>query len=196
LLGLGIFFSVRNGGVPGLAGSIAAFGCFFLFVILLVIVMVALGLLRPFFARAAALEDLGVRASFRRGWQIVKANLKSAALLWLVVVGLSIGYWVVSIILVIMLIPVFIITGTAGLIVAAIPALAAFGVTSFFASGPLVWIIAALIALPFFMVITLSPLFLVGGWAEIYISSLWTLAYREMKALEIGDLPQAPVKVD
>jgi len=196
LLGLWIFFNIRNGGVPGLAGSIAAFGCFFLFVILLVIVMVALGLLRPFFARAAALEDLGVKASFRRGWQMVRANLKSAALLWLVVVGLSIGYWVVSIILLIMLIPVFIITGTAGLIVAAIPALAAFGVTSFFASGPLVWIIAALIALPFFLVVTLSPLFLVGGWAEVYISSLWTLAFREMKALEIGDLPEAPVKVD
>jgi hypothetical protein len=196
LLGLWVYFSVRNGGVPGVAGSIAAFGCFFLFVILLVIVMIALALLRPFFARSATLEDLGVGASFRRGWQMVRANWKSAALLWLVVVGLSIGYGIVSIILVIMLIPVFIITGTAGLIVAAIPALAAFGVASFFASGPLIWIIAAFIALPFFLVITFSPLLLVGGWAEIFISSLWTLAYREMKALEIGNLPIAPVKVD
>jgi hypothetical protein len=33
-------------------------------------------------------------------------------------------------------------------------------------------------------VVTFSPIFLVSGWGQIYQSSVWTLTYRELKALE------------
>jgi len=184
LLGLGIYFSVKNGVGSALAISIAAIGCTFLFIFVFIVLMVFLGLLRPFFARVAVLENVGVGAAFQRGWQMVRRNWKSAALLWLVMIGLWIGSWLATIIVLIILIPVFIITGIAGLVVAVIPGLAAFGVTSLFASGPLTWIIAALVALPFFLLVLLSPLVLIGGWVQVYTSSVWTLAYREMKTLE------------
>ena len=93
-------------------------------------------LLRPFITRTAVLENVGVGESFRRGWHMVRSNLKSAALLWAVMIGLWIGSWLGTIILIVMLIPVFILTGITGLVVAVIPGLAAFGITSLFASGP------------------------------------------------------------
>ena len=74
---------------------------------------------------------------------------------------------------------------------AAIPGGIAFGISSIFASGPLVWIIAALVALPFFFTLLFSPLILFSGWAQVYGSSIWTLAYREMKALETLSRPDA-----
>jgi hypothetical protein len=46
------------------------------------------------------------------------------------------------------------------------------------------WIFAALIGLPFFLVVAFSPVLLVSGWGRIYQSSAWTLTYRELKALE------------
>ena len=195
LLGLGIFFSLKNGGGSALAISLVAIGCLILFIFILIVLIVPLVLLRPFFARVAVLDNLGVGESFRHGWQMVRHNLKSAALLWAVMIGLWIGSWLGTIILIIMLIPVFIVTGITGLVVAAIPGLAAFGITSIFASGPLVWIIAALVALPFLLLVLLSPLLLVGGWVEVYTSSVWTLAFREIKALEPVTRPEVPASV-
>ena len=184
LLGLGIYLSATGGNAPSALVIVAAVGCFFLFIFLVIIVMVFLGLLRPFIARVAVLENAGVGASFRHGWQIVRRNWKSAGLLWLVMIGLSIGVGLGTIVVFFLLIPVFILTGVAGLVLAAIPGGIAFGISSIFTSGPLVWIIATLVALPFFFTVLFSPLVLFSGLAQVYGSSVWTLGYREMKALE------------
>ncbi len=187
IIGVGVlfFFSVESGS-NGLAfgGTVAAIGCAFLFIFAFIILMIFLGLLRQFFVREAALEDAGVGESFSRGWAMFKRNWKSAALMWLVMLGIGIGFGIGVMLLFFLLIPVYLITGLAGLIVAAIPGLVAFGVTSLFASGPLTWIIAILVALPFFFLVLFSPLFLISGWYNIYESSVWTLTYREIKALE------------
>ncbi len=46
------------------------------------------------------------------------------------------------------------------------------------------WIFAAIIGLPLFGVVAFSPILLVSGWGLVYQSSVWTLTYRELKALE------------
>ncbi|MDO9130376.1 MAG: hypothetical protein Q7U34_10970, partial [Anaerolineales bacterium] len=96
--------------------------------------------------------------------------------------------------LLIILIPAFIITGLAGLIVAAIPGLIAFGVASLFTSGPLTWIIGILAALPFFFLVLGSPLLLIGGWMQIFQSSVWTLTYREFKFLGAATPDEIPAQ--
>jgi hypothetical protein len=197
LVGLGVLFfiSVTNNGQPAaIAGAIFAIGCAFIFIFAFILLMVFLGLLRKFFVRAAALDNTGIRESFQHGWQIFRGNWKSAGLMWLVMVGIGIGYNIAGIILLFVLIPVFIITGVAGLIVAALPGLVAFGITSIFAGGPLAWIIAILVALPFFLLILGSPMLLIGGWMQIFTSSVWTLAYREMKALQGIPPAEIPAK--
>jgi hypothetical protein len=187
LTGLGILFyiSVTNSNsAMAVGGTVAAIGCTFLFILALIIVMVFLGLLRQFFVRAAALEDARIGESFRGGWAMFKRNWKSAALMWLVMLGIGIGYGIVGLIIFFLLIPAYLVLLLPAALVAAIPAAIALGITSIFASGPLAWIVAALVAIPFFFFVIFAPLSLVGGWYMLYTNNVWTLTYREMKALE------------
>jgi hypothetical protein len=194
-LGLLIFFSFANGSnALAVSGTVAAIGCAFVFLFAFAILMVFLSLLRQFFARAAVLEEAGIGESYRRGWALFKNNWKSAALMWLVMLGVGIGYGIVGMILFFLLIPAYLILLLPAVLVAAIPAAIALGITSIFASGAVAWIVAALVALPFFLTITLAPLTLVSGWYVIYTSSVWTLTYREMKALEVVKPEEIPAK--
>ena len=187
LVGLGalVFFSATNAGSTlAIGGMIAAGGCALLFVLVFVVLMVFLGLLRPFFVRAAALEETRIGDSFRRGWSMFKGNWKSAALMWLAMIGIGIGYGIVILIIFFMLIPAYILLALPAVIVAAIPATFVFAITSIFSSGVVAWVAAALVALPFFLLVVFAPLTLVSGWYQIFSANVWTLTYREIKALE------------
>ncbi|MFH2104012.1 MAG: hypothetical protein ABIJ39_11730 [Chloroflexota bacterium] len=185
-IGALVYFSVEGGSEAAAVTSIVtAIGCLFLFIFIFALGMTFLGLLRQFFWRVVALENTGTREAFRRGWQMFKGNWQSAGLMWLVMLGLGIGFAIASIFIVLLLIPAFIITALAGLLVSAIPGLIIVGIVSLFASGPLPWIIAVILILPLFFVITGSPMLLITGWAQLYGSIIWTLTYREMKALEL-----------
>jgi hypothetical protein len=184
-LGVLVYFSVRNGSQTAIAtGVIAGIGCAFLFIFAFIILMVVLGLLRQFFVRAAALENTRIGDSFRLGWAMFKANWKSAALMWLVMLGIGIGFGIGMLIVFFLLIPAYLVLILPAAIVGLIPGLIAFGITSIFASGPLAWILGLLFALPFFFLVLFAPLSLVGGWYKIFESGVWTLTYREMKTLE------------
>jgi hypothetical protein len=187
LTGLGVlfFFSVINGNAAlAIGGTIATIGCAFMFIFAFIVLMVFLSLLRQFFVRAAALDEAGIGESFHCGWAMFKNNWKSAALMWLVMLGIGIAFGIAGMILFFLLIPAYLILVLPAALVAAIPAAIALGITSIFASGPLAWIVAALVAVPFFLMIILAPLTLVSGWYMIYTSGVWTLTYREIKALE------------
>ena len=166
--------------------SIAAMVGLVFFVIFVVIILsILLNLLRHFFWRASVLEDAGVRESLRRGFAMVRENWKSVGLMWLVMLGLGIGWIIVSIIAVIITIPVVIVTSIIAAIVVAVPGLLLVGVFSLFLSGPLSWIAAALFVLPLFLIIAFSPWLLLGSWKTVYTSTVWTLTYREIKALPV-----------
>ena len=183
-LGVAVFFSVVNGSRIAIASSvIASIGCFFLFIFVMIVLGVLLGLLRQFFIRMAALENTGVGDSFRKGWEMFKLNWKSAALMWLIMLGVGIGVGIATVIVFFLLIPAYIILAVPAILVAAIPGLIAFGITSLFINGVVAWIVGIIIALPFFFTIVFAPLFLVSGWVKIYESSVWTLTFREIKAL-------------
>jgi hypothetical protein len=184
-LGLLVYLSVKNGSQAAIATSvIVTIGCAFLFIFAFIILMVLLSLLRQFFVRAAALENTGIGESFRSGWAMFKRNWKSAGLMWLVMVGIGIGVGIAGLIVFFILIPAYLVLILPAAIVATIPGLIVFGITSIFASGPLAWILGLLAAVPFFLVIVFIPLSFVSGWYVIYESNVWTLTYREMKALE------------
>ena len=157
-----------------------------------VILTIFLNLLRHFVWRACALEGLGVQESFRRGWELVRENWKSVGLMWLVMIGLGIVWAVASIILVIITIPlVFVSAG-----IAAIPILLLSGLFSMFLSNTLAWVLAILFILPLFLTMAFFPLLVLGGWQAVFTSSVWTLTYREIKAIpngkvEVQELPAA-----
>lgn len=173
-------------------GVVAAVGLGTLSIFLFIVAAVFLGLLRNFFMRAAALDGAGVFESFRLGWSMFWRNWKSAGLMWLVMIGIGIGFGILGLILFFLLIPVYLILLVPAVLVAALPALVALGITSIFASGPLAWIIAVLVAIPFFFLTLFFPLVVINGLYKIYESSVWTLTYREIKSLETVASPGLP----
>lgn len=162
---------------------VAMIGLVFLVIFVVIILSIILGLLRQFFWRVCVLEDASVGASLRRGFTMVRENWKNVGLMWLVMIGLGIAWAIVSIIAVIITIPLVIVTGIIAAVVLAIPALLLVGLFSLFLGGPLPWIAGALFVLPLFLIIAFSPWLLLGSWQTVYTSTVWTLTYREIKAL-------------
>ena len=180
--------------VTNAVGVVAAIGLGFVSLFFLIVVSVFLNLLRNFMARAAALEGLGVNESMQYGWAMFRRNWKSAGLMWLVMIGIWFGIGIVGLIVFFLLIPAYLVMLIPAAIAAILPGLIAFGVTSIFASSPLAWIIAFLAAAPFFFIILFAPLLVFLGWYKIYESNVWTLTYREIKALESLSAPASPVE--
>jgi hypothetical protein len=168
----------------GVIGTVAAVGLFFLFIFLAIIVGTVLSLLIKFFWRACVLEGLGVTDSIRHGFDMVRRHLKDVVIMWLIMVGIHIG-WIIALILIsILLIPVILLLIVVGGIVGGLPALAVWGLTSIFFEGVVPWILAALIGAPIFILIVAVPWLFLGGLMEVFKSSVWTLTYRELCALE------------
>jgi hypothetical protein len=180
-----IIYTMVAGGSDSLAAVsvIAGIGGAFLAIFVVVILSIVLGLLRHFFWRACALENLGVGESLRRGFSLVQENWKSVGLMWLIMIGLGIAWALVSIIAIILTIPVVAITAIIGAVVAAVPGLLLVGLFSLFLNGYLPWIVAGIFVLPLFFLIAFSPWGLLTAWQQVFTSTVWTLTYREIKAL-------------
>lgn len=164
---------------------IAGIGLVFLFGFITVILMTVLYLVRDFAWRMAILEDKGVGDSFRSAFALLKRNWKNAGLMWLVVLGLKIAWALVFFLLMLPLLVISIVTMIGGILAALAPALVTAGLASLFSAPDFwPWVFAAIIGLPFFSVVAFSPILLVSGWGYIYQSSVWTLTYRELKAIE------------
>ncbi len=162
---------------------IASVALLFLVFIVVAIVSIFLALLRNFFWRVCALENVGVRESLRRGFQMVRDNWKNVGIMWLVMIGLGIVWAVVSILALLLTLPVVAITGVIAALVAIIPAVLVGGLTSIVLPGWLPWIVGIVFVLPLFLVIAFSPWLLLGSWQTVFTSTVWTLVYRELKAL-------------
>jgi len=193
--GLLVFFSMSSTfQVTNITGIVFAIGLGFLSLFLMIVVAIFLTLLRNFFVRAAALEGLGVKASLQFGWEMFKRNWKSAGLMLLVMVGIGIAFGITGLIVFFLLIPAYIVLLIPAALAAGVPALIAYGIASIFTSGPLVWVIAVLSAIPLFFTVLFAPLMLFSGWYKIYESNVWTLTYREIKAMESLAAPELPAK--
>lgn len=176
-------------------GIVSVIGVVFLLLFVVVIVSIVLGLLRHFFWRVSVLEDLGVSESLKRGFAMVRENWKNVGLMWLIMIGLGIAWALVSIIAIIITIPVVAITAIGAALVVAVPGLLLVGFFSLFLSGYLPWIVGGLFVAPLFFTLAFSPWVLLTAWQQVFSSTVWTLTYRELKALpaEIPDMEIGPV---
>jgi len=183
-MGISIYFAVATGGFNFAAFSIVStIVIAFLAIFAVIILSVVLRLLRNFFWRVSVLEDADVRESFKRGWALVRENWKNVGLMWLVMIGLGIVWVVASVILFFISIPVVIVTAVIALLVVAVPFLLLGGIFSIFLTGWLPWAAGGLFVLPLFFTVAFSPWILLGSWQAVYTSTVWTLTYRELKAV-------------
>jgi hypothetical protein len=185
LIGLGVFLIIlADNTFLTITGIIAAIGLTFLLIFLGVIIGIGLSLLRDFFWRACVLEQVGVREAIRQGWNMVMRNWKSVGLMWLIMIAVRIAWGLGLLVALILCIPLLLVTGLAGILVGGLPTLLVGGISSLFLSGPLPWIVGLIAGLPFFLLVAFSPLFFLRGLELIYNSTVWTLTYRELQALQ------------
>ena len=147
--------------------TVAGIGMFFLTILVAIVVSVVLGLLKPFFRRASALEELGVFASIRQGYQVVRQNLKDVGLMWLIMLGIALAWPI-------LIVPVFLLVGLSGLVLGVL-----FGLMVGGFAGVIWGVVAGLIILALIVII---PLAFLEGLREVFNSSTWTVTYRELQA--------------
>ncbi len=82
------------------------------------------------------------------------------------------------------MIPVTIALVLLGLVIGGLPALLVGGLASLTFEGAVPWILGVVVGLPIFILVIAAPGLLIGGLAEVFRSSVWTLTYRELHALE------------
>ncbi len=160
----------------GVVGTVTAIGFFFLLILVGIVISVALGLFKPFFRRACALEGLGVIESIRKGYFVVRRNFKDVGIMWLIMLGIKIG-WPILMIPIGLLVVILgaLLGGAAALIVGTLTGLAFGGVTP--------WIFAAALGFPIFLIVVVLPLGFLNGLRETFFSSTWTLTYREVTSI-------------
>jgi hypothetical protein len=172
-----------RGGNFAVAGIVGVIGVVFLTIFVVAILSILLRLLRQFFWRVCALEEVDVVESLRRGFGLVRENWKDVGLMWLIMIGLGVAWMLVSFIAGMLMIPVVLVTGAIGAVVAAIPGLLLVGLFSMFLNGYLPWIAGGIFILPLFFIIAFSPWILLTAWQMVYASTVWTLTYRDIKTL-------------
>jgi hypothetical protein len=161
----------------GAVGTLATIGLAFLFVLLAIVVAVVLTLLARFFRRACALDGLGVVESIRHGFGVVRDHFRDVAIMWLIMVGVSLGAGVLFFVAALLLVGL-------GLLAGVVPALVVGGLASLVSEGAVPWILAAAVGAPVFLMVLILPLLFLSGLFEIFKSSVWTLTYRQLRALE------------
>lgn len=160
-----------------IVGSVIAGGLALLVIFALIIASLAVSLIVLFARRACALEDLGVRASIRRGYEMVRGRLGDAVLMGVMMFGIGLIWALITI-------PIFLAILAAAALFGGLPALLVGSIVGLFASGHTPWIVAAVVGIPLFLIALIIPGTLIGGWQQVFSSTTWTLTYRETLALE------------
>ncbi len=168
---------ITGDNTAGIIGTAATVAMVIPLILLVIAVSVVLTLLTHFFRRACALEEVGVIEAIRQGYGLVRRHLQDVAVMWLIMFGLGIAW-------LLLMIPVTIALVLLGLVIGGLPALLVGGLASLTFEGAVPWILGVVVGLPIFILVIAAPGLLIGGLAEVFRSSVWTLTYRELHALE------------
>jgi hypothetical protein len=143
-------------------------------IFLAILVAAALSLFKPTFRRACVLERLGVLGAIRQGAATVRQHFADTGITWLVVFGLNLAWPLFIVPVTIALAGVAIFMGGASALVTA-------GLANLTLEGALVWILTVIVGISVFLLVLAVPLAFLGGLREVFVSSAWTLTYRELR---------------
>lgn len=173
-----VLMAIPGGSAAIFTGAVITGGLFFLAILATILGVALLALVRVFIHRACVLEGLGVFTAILSGITTLRSDLKGAGLVWLVWVGLR-TIWPIF------MLPVGLLLLGLAIFIGGLPALLVGGMASLFAeAGDLPVILGGLVGVTLFMLSLIVPLVLLEGLLEVYISSMWTLTYREMHSRE------------
>lgn len=177
LVGLIIFAAILVLSIPGILLTTATMGigalCLIPLICLLVPIIWAVMLVVEQANIALVVENLGITGAIRRGWQVVRENIGSMLVMWLILVlgvGL-IGSLIIGL----------------PLVIVAAPLIAGY------ASGTYDAIQAGWITFGILFLIYLPILLILSGILKAYISSAWTLTFMRLTAKPSQLMPVEPL---
>ncbi len=178
-----VVFGIK-GSAPAavIVGSLLSGGLFAVGIVLAIAVGTLLSVLKRFFRQACALESLGVIAAIRRGWTVVRRKPAEVLVMWLIMLGITLGWGVMIALSFVVLFPLLLLFIVLGGVAGALPAYLVFLLASLVTEGALPVLLAIVVGLPIFILVMLAPWWCLGGLLEVFQSSAWTLTYRELRA--------------
>lgn len=165
--------------------ALSTAGLFFVAIAAVIVFGAVLGVVRRLAWRACAVEGLGVMASIRRGWIVARQHLKESGIIYLMALA---THWVWQL----ALLPVTLLLIGMGVLAGGLPAVLAGGIASLAATGDAPVFIAVAVGVPIFLFVMIAPLIWLSGLREVFLSSVWTLAYRELRSAEVSEPKQVP----
>ena len=169
---LPVLLGFLSGGTPTLVNIVPTIGLVFLVIFIAVVVGVLLALVIQIMQRVCVLQEKGVFEAIRQGFQMVRQNLKSVFLMWLILVGISIGYGLLTIPVALILVVAWHCGGW-NCSWGSVPDRACRRHPDGLASSP-----PPLWAGCVFILVLALPLLFLGGLKQTYFSTTWTLVYR------------------
>ncbi len=174
-----VLLSILLGGLAVIAGMLMTIGLGMLALFAAILVAALVAMVREVIYRECVLRGRGVLESIGSGVRTFRANLKNVFLLWLLLLAIQIIYFVAAIPVVIILLAVgTVVGGVAGALL----------YLALQAGSVLTAILTAVVVgLLLLVVVVAVPMLFVRGLKETYLSTAWTLGYREIPP----SLPQA-----
>ena len=157
---VGSGFAFTSSDAAGAMGIVTSILCGGVFCCGMVILAIILQQIRIYAERAAIVEDLGWIEAFKRGWDVLKANLGPTILFWIIFFAIGVAFFI---------------------LIAVVLTATAFPFIALMANidpGP--WIFAPICCGGLVFMIVAA---LVSAIVQTYTSATWTLAYREMVGL-------------
>jgi hypothetical protein len=166
------------------AGSLLTGSLFMAGTVLAIVAGSLLSALKRLFRQACALESLGVLASIRRGWAVVRRKPVDVLVMWLIMLGVTLGWGIVIALSFVALFPLLLLFMALGGVAGALVAYPVFLLSGLVFDTAVAVLLAVLAGLPIFVVVMLAPWYCLGGLMEVFKSSAWTLTYRELRSVE------------
>lgn len=167
------------------AGAIITAALFFIAIFVIILGRMGATLVRILAWRAAALDGTGVVASAYRGFSLLRHNWKRLVPLSLIGLGVNLAFPTLIAVLVIPLIGL-------GVVLGGVPGLIFGGVANLAGTGDSAVILGITAAVLILFVVVVAPLAFVDGLREVFLSSIWTQAYRELMRLELEEQTAPP----
>jgi hypothetical protein len=120
-----------------------------------------------------------------RGLALTRQRFNEVGGTWLVTAAVRWGWRA-------MMVPVVLVLIGLGVLSGSLPGLLVGGTTSLFAGEGLSVALALGVGLPLFALVVVAPLVFLGGLREVFLSTTWTLCYRELCSLEHSAPQPAP----
>jgi len=180
LVPLTIPLALWRGGwtLGGLASTMSGAGLVLISVLVLCTAGTLSTLLKPFFWRAAVLEQRSVVESVRRGWAVLRQHVRDGVMMWLLLLGVDLAWPLATAPLALGVVAIAVLLG-------GLSTLAAAAVGGLFLEGTARWVAAGLVVgVPVFFLSLIGPLALLNGLREVFRSSAWTITYRELRGAE------------